>query len=166
MTLEYTSPIGKLLITAHDGKIIGVNFTMDGAPTPPIAPKTNGNTAVSDNTAVLNQCAKELADYFAGTLKEFTVPISPSGTPFRMRVWEALQTIPYGQTISYKQLAERVGQPAASRAVGGANHHNPINIIIPCHRVIGAGGKLTGYGGGLDNKKFLLELENPFVIKD
>ena len=161
-TLEYASPIGKLLITAHDGQIIGINFTMEGAPPPPTLPKNfddNGKSYIDADTTVMQQCAKELEAYFAGTLKAFTVPINPMGTDFRKRVWQALQTIPYGETISYKQLAERVGNPAASRAVGGANHHNPVNIIIPCHRVIGAGGKLTGYGGGLSNKEFLLELE-------
>jgi len=87
------------------------------------------------------------------------VPIRLKGTNFRMRVWAALMTIPYGETISYKELAQRIGQPSAIRAVGGANHHNPVSIIVPCHRVIGANGTLTGYGGGLNNKEFLLALE-------
>jgi len=153
-TLKYDSPVGELLITAFEGKVVGLNFTFEDAPKPPTLSNTD-----SDETAVLEQCANELKAYFARELKEFTVPIKPAGTAFREKVWQALQTIPYGETISYKELAVRVGNPAASRAVGGANHHNPINIIIPCHRVIGAGGKLTGYGGGLGNKEFLLNLE-------
>ena len=108
---------------------------------------------------ILENCARELDDYFAGNLREFSVPIKATGTDFRTRVWEELKKIPYGETITYKELAARIKNPAAIRAVGGANHHNPINIIIPCHRVIGANGNLTGYGGGIENKKFLLELE-------
>jgi methylated-DNA-[protein]-cysteine S-methyltransferase len=104
-------------------------------------------------------CVDQLRAYFAGALTEFTVPIKPVGTPFRMRVWEELLRIPYGQTVSYKELAERVGNPKAVRAVGGANHHNPIVIIIPCHRVIGSDGSLTGFGGGIENKAWLLEME-------
>ena len=108
---------------------------------------------------VLQSCLSELDLYFAGKLKNFTVPIKLTGTDFRMRCWEALRTIPYGETISYGQLAKKVGNPKASRAVGGANHHNPIAVIVPCHRVIGADGSLTGFGGGLYKKEFLLELE-------
>ncbi|MCL2839741.1 MAG: methylated-DNA--[protein]-cysteine S-methyltransferase [Defluviitaleaceae bacterium] len=154
-TLEYESPIGKLLITAHNGKIIGINFTMDDAPKALIAPIEDD----IDNTAVMKQCISELESYFQGNLREFTVPMKLIGTDFRIHVWKALITIPYGETINYKELAIKIGNPKASRAVGGANHHNPINIIVPCHRVIGASGKLTGYGGGLPNKEFLLALE-------
>ena len=110
-------------------------------------------------SGVLQKCLLELDSYFAGKLKVFTVPIKLAGTDFRMRCWEALSKIPYGETVSYGQLADRIGNPKASRAVGGANHHNPIAVIVPCHRVIGADGSLTGFGGGLDKKRFLLELE-------
>jgi len=113
--------------------------------------------------AVLDQCVGELDAYFAGKLKEFTVPVKAVGTDFRMRCWTALQGIKYGETISYKELARRINQPTAIRAVGGANHHNPISIIIPCHRVIGAAGKLVGYGGGVDVKSFLLSHECKYV---
>jgi len=142
----YNSPLGQLLLAAEDEYITGLYFAdKDESP----------GTA----SAVINTCIKELDAYFSGKLKNFTVPIKPKGTDFRMKVWAALMTIPYGETISYKELAELIGQPTAIRAVGGANHHNPISIIIPCHRVIGTDGKLTGYGGGLGNKEILLNLE-------
>ena len=90
---------------------------------------------------------------------EFSLPLSPKGTDFQKRVWNALEKIPYGETATYKDIACKIGQPNASRAIGGANHRNPLSIFIPCHRVIGASGQLVGYGGGLDKKVFLLELE-------
>ncbi|HTM53326.1 MAG TPA: methylated-DNA--[protein]-cysteine S-methyltransferase [Pirellulales bacterium] len=102
---------------------------------------------------------EQLAEYFAGQRQRFDVPLKLAGTPFQQRVWQELLRIPFGTTISYAQLAERVGQPTASRAVGHANGRNPISIIVPCHRVIGANGKLTGYAGGLDKKQWLLEWE-------
>ena len=101
----------------------------------------------------------QLDAYFAGTLTEFDVDLRLEGTEFQRRVWAALQTIPYGETRSYGQIAEQIGSPAASRAVGLANGRNPISIIVPCHRVIGASGSLTGYGGGIERKRRLLELE-------
>jgi len=102
---------------------------------------------------------KQLDAYFAGTLTEFDVDMQSAGTEFQLRVWAALQTIPYGETRSYGQIAEQIGSPAASRAVGLANGRNPISIIVPCHRVIGSSGGLTGYGGGIERKRALLELE-------
>jgi len=154
-TIKYATPIGNLLISAEDGAITELYFE-DGRTTPP----TLNETPVEPiNAAVLVQLTKELDAYFTGTLRDFTVPLNPKGTPFRMKAWEVLCTIPYGETISYKELAERIGNPKAIRAVGGANHNNPISIIIPCHRVIGANGKLVGYGGGLNVKEFLLEHE-------
>lgn len=101
----------------------------------------------------------QLAEYFAGTRREFALPLNPRGTAFQLRVWAALREIPYGQTWSYGQTAERIGAPTAVRAVGLANGQNPISIIVPCHRVIGADGSLTGYGGGLDAKRWLLAHE-------
>jgi methylated-DNA-[protein]-cysteine S-methyltransferase len=106
-----------------------------------------------------SQAREELAEYFAGERKTFDVPIRGAGTPFQERVWQELVRIPFGMTITYAELARRVGQPNASRAVGNANGRNPISIIVPCHRVIGANGRLTGYAGGLDNKRWLLDLE-------
>lgn len=105
------------------------------------------------------QLEKELHEYFKGDRKKFTVPLDLSGTPFQQSVWQALMNIPYGQTWSYKQQAECLNNPKAIRAVANANSHNPVSIIVPCHRVIGSNGSLTGYAGGLDRKKWLLSLE-------
>lgn len=111
------------------------------------------------DTPLLRQLAEELSAYFGGQLKDFTVPLSLRGTDFQRQVWEALRTIPYGQTCSYGDIAALLGKPRAVRAVGGANHANPVMLIVPCHRVIGKDGSLTGYGGGLPLKEALLRLE-------
>ena len=145
-SLVFNSPVGNLHIRSDKESIIEVSFT-------------EKKPYCNDDCDVLRKCTNELGQYFAGKLKEFTVPIKLVGTDFRKKCWEALCTIPYGETISYKELASKVGNPKACRAVGGANHHNPIVVIVPCHRVIGSGGSLTGFGGGLDKKRFLLELE-------
>lgn len=108
---------------------------------------------------VLRQAAAQLAEYFAGTRTAFTVPLSFHGTPFQRKVWQALLTIPYGETRTYAEIARQVGSPDASRAVGAANGKNPISIIAPCHRVVGTGGKLTGFAGGMAAKAHLLNLE-------
>ena len=102
---------------------------------------------------------RQLEEYFAGERTTFDVPLAPEGAPFEREVWRALEEIPYGETVSYGEIARRVGQPTAARAVGTANGRNPIAVIVPCHRVIGANGSLTGYGGGLERKRLLLELE-------
>ena len=102
---------------------------------------------------------EQLAAYFAGERLEFDLPLDACGTPFQRRVWQALTEIPYGGTSTYGEIARRLGRPRAARAVGGANHRNPLPVVVPCHRVIGAGGSLTGYAGGLRIKRFLLELE-------
>ena len=104
---------------------------------------------------------KQLDSYFKGRLKDFDLPLAPQGTPFQQNVWQALLTIPYGQTCSYAEIARQIDSPKAVRAVGNANGRNPIPIIIPCHRVIGSTGSLTGFGGGLPTKTYLLNLENP-----
>ena len=111
------------------------------------------------STPFLQMVAGQLKEYFAGKRREFDIPLKLSGTDFQLAVWNALQTIPYGETRSYREIAEQVGSPKACRAVGMANHRNPIAIIVPCHRVIGADGSLTGFGGGLELKRQLLELE-------
>ena len=147
-SLVYESPIGFLLIRSENEFIIEVSFADAGSV-----------SADADDCNVLQKCVSEFEKYFAGKLKDFTVPQKLVGTDFRKKCWATLQTIPYGETISYKELASKVGNSKACRAVGGANHHNPIVIIVPCHRVIGAGGSLTGFGGGIDKKRFLLELE-------
>ena len=108
---------------------------------------------------IASEAARQLRAYFAGELRRFRLPLDLRGTPFQLRVWQELERIPYGETRSYSQIAEAVGAPRAVRAVGAANGANPIPIVVPCHRVIGAGGKLVGYGGGLPLKKRLLELE-------
>lgn len=102
---------------------------------------------------------RQLTEYFAGERTAFELPLAPAGSPFQRDVWNALLAIPYGETRSYGELAAAVGKPGAARAVGRANHDNPIGVVIPCHRVIGAGGSLTGYAGGVDRKRYLLELE-------
>ena len=109
---------------------------------------------------VLALAARELGEYFAGTRREFSFPIRPAGTAFQRAVWAALRDIPYGETRTYGEIAAAVGKPKASRAVGGANHVNPLLIVTPCHRVIGANGSLTGFGAGIDRKAYLLELEH------
>ena len=108
---------------------------------------------------LLHAAREQLAAYFAGRLRRFDLPLAPRGTPFQLRVWRALQDIPYGQTCSYSELAAAISSPRACRAVGQANGRNPLMIVIPCHRVIAAGGGLGGYSGGLDIKRFLLRLE-------
>ena len=110
-------------------------------------------------TPLLCQASDELSEYFQGKRKAFSLPLKPSGTPFQKRCWEALLAIPYGKTCTYKDIAIAIGNGKACRAVGMANHRNPISIVIPCHRVIGADGSLTGYGGGLPIKEYLLKLE-------
>lgn len=112
------------------------------------------------NTPLLAQAAAELQEYFAGKRSAFTVPLAPLGTPFQALIWQTLaQTVPYGQTVSYGELAKRAGRPTAARAVGMANHNNPLPVFIPCHRVIGANGKLVGFGGGLSFKEKLISME-------
>ena len=108
----------------------------------------------------------QLGEYFAGRRRTFDLPLTPEGTTFQCSVWMALRAIPYGATISYRALAERIGRPSAMRAVGAANGRNPLPIVVPCHRVIGADGSLTGFGGGLPTKRFLLELEGALPRED
>ena len=111
------------------------------------------------DTPLLTEAVRQLSSYFDGMLTDFDLPLHMTGTPFQLRCWQALRTIPYGETISYGEQARRIGSPRATRAVGGANHRNHISIVVPCHRVIGADGSLTGYGGGLGMKRWLLEHE-------
>jgi methylated-DNA-[protein]-cysteine S-methyltransferase len=112
-----------------------------------------------ETAAPFGEAVRQLDAYFAGTLRQFDLPLAPAGTPFQQRVWQGLREIPYGETVSYKELARWIGRPSAVRAVGAANGQNPLAIVIPCHRVIGSDGRLVGYGGGLAAKSALLELE-------
>lgn len=144
----YETIIGYLTISADEQGITDVSFG-----------KRNPVHAVCQETPVIKQAVSELQEYFEERRREFTVPLHPQGTDFQLRVWQVLRTIPYGKTWSYKQVATAAGNPNASRAVGMANNRNPIAIIIPCHRVIGANGCLVGYAGGLDVKEKLLEIE-------
>jgi methylated-DNA-[protein]-cysteine S-methyltransferase len=151
----FDSPIGPLTLVAADGRLTGLYLD-----TPQHQPEAETLGAPGDPTAApFAAAADQLAGYFAGTLTEFKLPLEPAGTAFQRRVWAALQRIPYGETWSYGQVATMIGNPAAVRAVGLANGRNPIAVVIPCHRVIGADGSLTGYGGGLDRKRYLLDLE-------
>ncbi len=140
------SPVGKLTLTCGEGCITGLHFGE--------APR--GERV---ETALSKAAARQLAEYFAGTRQDFDLPLDPRGTPFQRAVWAALHTIPYGQTRSYADIAAQVGSPKGYRAVGMANHKNPIAIFIPCHRVVGRDGSLTGYAGGLAVKEKLLALE-------
>ena len=115
--------------------------------------------AVILETPLIKEAARQLRQYFAGERQSFDLPLQTEGTAFQEKVWQELRKIPYGETRSYQALAERIGHPKACRAVGGANHHNPIMIVIPCHRVIGKNGSLVGFGGGVDVKAWLLEHE-------
>lgn len=146
------SPIGELTITSVDGLLTGVHMH-EQRHRPSLPPG-----CIRDD-ASLTQVVAQLNAYFAGDITAFDLPIELNGTDFQRRVWAALCDIPYGETISYGELARWVGNPKASRAVGLANGRNPVAIVVPCHRVIGADGSLTGYGGGLDRKVWLLEHE-------
>lgn len=146
------SPTGRLLLAADEYGLRAVSFAEGRTPAQADPSWKKGGNA-------LREPVRQLRAFFSGELQQFDLLLAPEGTEFQQRVWRELQRIPYGETISYGELARRVGNPAASRAVGLANGSNPIAIVIPCHRVIGSNGKLTGYGGGLENKRWLLDFE-------
>lgn len=149
----FESPIGTLLIAGDHEVVRYIYFPKNGRaekPRPEWTESTRGPVA---------EAMRQLREYFAGARTEFDLPLAPEGTEFQRGVWQRLREIPYGETISYGELARRIGNPQASRAVGAANGSNPIPIVIPCHRVIGSNGKLTGFGGGLPVKEALLALE-------
>lgn len=143
------SPVGPIRLTAQDGFLTGLYFGGD----------IDDAERDGVNDGVLDRAEAQLAAYFRGELKAFDLPVKQKGTPFQLAVWNALKDIPYGETVSYGDIARAIGRPKACRAVGSANHNNPISIIVPCHRVVGSTGTLTGYGGGLEAKRWLLELE-------
>ena len=142
--LTVASPVGPLTLGECGGALVYIRF---------------GDGAGCDRTPLLERAAAQLEEYFAGCRREFDLPTDAQGTPFQREVWEALRQIPYGRTSTYKEVAAAIGRPAACRAVGMANHRNPLPIIVPCHRVIGSSGALTGYAGGVEVKSKLLALE-------
>lgn len=145
------SPVGLLTLAGRNGKLMHLRMVDQT-----YEPSREGWEA---DDAAFPDAVDQLSEYFAGDRTEFTLELDMAGTQFQRRVWEALRAIPYGETCTYGEIARQIGTPGAFRAVGLANGHNPIGIIVPCHRVIGANGSLTGYGGGLDRKRALLELE-------
>lgn len=149
MNLMYReTALGRIGVAEAGGMIVRVMFGGEPAP-----------SATETETPLIREAFRQLEAYLSGGLRDFSLPLNPGGTPFQRRVWAALQTIPYGTTASYKEVAAAVGNIKATRAVGMANNRNPIAIVIPCHRVIGADGGLVGYGGGLGLKRRLLEME-------
>lgn len=148
------SPVGELTLVAEARGLAAILWENDRPGRVRLGP------LVADAAhPVLVETERQLREYFGGRRRAFDVPLSFSGSAFQQRVWQALLTIPFGETRSYGEIAHQIGNPAASRAVGAANGRNPISIIAPCHRVVGSNGKLTGFAGGLDAKKYLLELE-------
>jgi methylated-DNA-[protein]-cysteine S-methyltransferase len=139
------TPIGRLLLSARKGRLSQVEF--------------GATAALSSNAPPFAEAEAQLHAYFAGGLERFELPLAPGGTAFQRSVWDAVAEIPYGSTTTYSELAARIGRPSACRAVGAANGRNPLPVIVPCHRVVGAAGALTGYGGGLERKRLLLALE-------
>jgi methylated-DNA-[protein]-cysteine S-methyltransferase len=147
------TPVGPVLLTGDATGLTEIRFL--GSEEPPAA----GGGSNGAGAAVVAEAARQLRAYFAGERRTFDLPLAPAGTPFQLAVWRALADIPYGRTESYGELARRIGRPNAVRAVGAANGANPLPIVVPCHRVIGADGSLVGLGGGLPRKRFLLDLE-------
>ena len=146
--LLFDTPLGPMALGEEEGAV--VRLYLPGQPTPRL---------MSRETPLLGRGRRELLEYLSGERRDFDLPLSPRGTPFQLRVWRALRDIPWGQTRTYRDIALAVDCPRGFRAVGMANHHNPIPILIPCHRVVGSGGTLTGYAGGLALKRALLKLE-------
>lgn len=146
---KMNTKIGTISIIEEDNAIIAIEINK----------KMKYDEMEAKDTPILRETEKQLKEYLEGARKNFTVPLNPKGTKFMKEVWTALQEIPYGEIRTYHQIAERIGNPKAARAVGMANHRNPIPIIIPCHRVIGVNGKLVGYALGIERKEFLLQLE-------
>jgi len=159
---RFPSPLGELVLTASETALTGVYF-----PTSPFVPPRHeverGPGGEAPRGEVLARARQQLSEYFARTRTTFELPLDPTGTPFELRVWEELRAIPFGATRSYGEIARRLGDVRLTRAVGAANGKNPIPILVPCHRVVGAKGELTGFGGGLDRKRWLLEHEGALL---
>lgn len=148
---RYKCPLGNCVLVEEAGALTHFYFENDAIP--------DGKIPVKPGTPALAEACRQLDDFFAGKLKKFTVPLAPAGTPFMKKIWKKLCEIPFGKTATYGEIAARAGNPKAARAVGLANNKNPLPVFIPCHRVVGAGGKLVGYRGGLPAKEILLRLE-------
>lgn len=159
MTERYTAivptPIGDLPLVASDAGLVAIRWAGDAPP---------AGAVPAPGHAVLAAAAAQLTEYFAGTRRAFDLPLDPAGTPFQRSVWAALATIPFGATVSYAAIARAIERPTATRAVGAANGQNPLPIVVPCHRVIGSGGALTGFGGGLAIKRWLLAHEGAMLV--
>jgi methylated-DNA-[protein]-cysteine S-methyltransferase len=149
------SPVGDLTVVAHDEAVAGLYF--DGQRRRPSVEELGERT----ESALLDEVRRQLGEYFDGDRRAFDLPLAPHGDEFDQRVWALLPTIPYGETRSYGDLARQLGDVSLAQAVGAANGRNPLCVLVPCHRVVGADGSLTGYAGGLDRKRFLLDLEEP-----
>jgi methylated-DNA-[protein]-cysteine S-methyltransferase len=166
MTLYATmsSPVGELLLTAEDGGLTRVYFErhVRGERIGDAWRSAAGITGAAADT--LAEARRQLDAYFVGALTTFTLPLAAAGTPFQQRVWAALRGIAFGETVSYAGIARRIGAPDAVRAVGAANGRNPLSIVVPCHRVIGTDGSLTGFGGGIERKRWLLRHEGALLI--
>jgi methylated-DNA-[protein]-cysteine S-methyltransferase len=147
------TPVGSLLAVRNELGISAIHFEENGRPAEPQPEWERDGDAFAD-------LRQQLTRYFRGQLEQFDLPLAPVGTPFQLEVWEALRAIPYGQTRSYADIARSIGRPKACRAVGAANGANPLPIVVPCHRVVGSDGSLTGFGGGVEVKRALLELES------
>jgi methylated-DNA-[protein]-cysteine S-methyltransferase len=153
--MDYASPLGTVLLTSDGERLTGLYFAGEKG-----QPRIEPSWRQAPELPMLDQARRELDEYFRAVRRTFDVALTTAGTAFERRVWEAISRIPYGATTSYQALAASIGQPRAARAVGSATGRNPIGIIVPCHRVLGAGGQLTGYAGGLQRKRALLELES------
>lgn len=161
---RFPSPIGELVLAVSDAALKGVFFPLPrNRVTPEERPEWVQDDGCGPAGALLAQVRRQLTEYFDGTRTSFDLPLDADGSAFERSVWNLLRTIPYGATTSYGELARRLGDPRATRAVGAANGKNPIPIIVPCHRVVGARGELTGFGGGLDRKRWLLEHEGALL---
>jgi methylated-DNA-[protein]-cysteine S-methyltransferase len=150
----YESPCGRMLLTADEKAITSVSFIGQK-----YAPRVQRGWARDGAHAPIARAKRELAEYFAGKRTRFSVKLAPQGTPFQRKVWKAIRAVGFGQTIAYAELARRAGRPGSARAAGAATGRNPIGVLVPCHRIVGADGSLTGYAGGLTKKKALLALE-------
>jgi len=154
------TPLGRMFATAAGGALTGLYYE-GGRHAPAVSPQW-----VEDpHDEALAECARQLVDFFAGQRQSFELPLAPQGTPFQQRVWREIAAIPYGETIAYAELARRAGAAGSARAAGAATGRNPISIVVPCHRVVGSSGSLTGYAGGLERKTRLLEIEGALSVE-